>query len=46
LVGVLILADWNRHRLLAECLRRVDLARTRSVPSRRSDVHTRSSIPV
>jgi hypothetical protein len=46
LLGGLLVADWNRRRLLSESLRRLDRARTRPVPSRMSEARTRPSIHV
>ncbi len=34
LLGGLLAADWNRRRLLAECMRRIDRARTRRESAR------------
>jgi hypothetical protein len=34
LLGGLLVADWNRRRRLAECLRRIDRARARREPAR------------
>ena len=38
LVGGLIVADWNRRRLLVECLERLDRARVPRVPVRTAAV--------